>query len=131
MKIKAQWGFIGNARLLGVASAKVVAGQVIEDVDDEYAHTLIGKGLAQQVVDEASPKSKTAAQRTNKPAAPKETKPAVPTETKPAGPLQSQLVPSPAAPGAAAEGDAAPADASQSDTDDAANPVNTEAGGDA
>jgi len=131
MKIKAQWGFIGIAHLLGVASAKVVAGQVLEDVDDEYAHILIGKGLAQQVADEAPPKSKPAAQRTNKPAAPKETKPAAPKETEPSGPVQPQLVPPPDATGAVQEGNAAPADASHSDTDDAANPVNTEAGGEA
>jgi hypothetical protein len=121
MKIKAQWGFIGNARLLGAASAKVVAGQVLKDVDDEYAHTLIGKGLAQQVAEEAPPKSKPAAQRTNKPAAPK--------ETKPAEPVQPQLVPSPDATGEAATESDAPADASQSDTAEAADPVNTEAGG--
>ncbi len=123
MKIKAQWGFIGNARLLGAASAKVVAGQVLEDVNDEYAHTLIGKGLAQQVADEAPPKSKPAAQRTNKPAAPKETKPAAPT--------QSQLVPPPAATDEAATESDVPADAQQSEADDAADPVSTEAGGEA
>ncbi|MCW8156620.1 hypothetical protein D7243_10485 [Stutzerimonas stutzeri] len=123
MKIKAKWGFIGNARLLGVASAKVVAGQVFGDVDDEYAHTLIGKGLAEPVADESPAKPKPAAPSTNKPAAPKETKPAAPT--------QSQLVPPPAATGEAATDGGAPADASKSEADDAPDPANTEASGDA
>lgn len=123
MKIKAKWGFIGNARLLGVASSKVVAGQVFDDVDDEYAHTLIGKGLAQPAVDEAPAKPKPAAPRTNKPAAPK--------ETKPAEPLQTQLVPAPEGAGAAPEGNTAPADVPQSEGNDAAAPANTEAGGEA
>ncbi|WP_217477317.1 DUF7302 family protein [Stutzerimonas stutzeri] len=123
MKIKAKWGFIGNARLLGVASAKVVAGQVFDDVDDEYAHTLIGKGLAQPAVDEAPAKPKPTAQRTNKPAAPK--------ETKPVEPLQTQLVPTSEGAGAAPESNTAPADVAQSEGNDAADPANTEAGGEA
>ncbi|MCT5586652.1 hypothetical protein LZL78_31635 [Pseudomonas aeruginosa] len=49
MKIKAKWGFVGDAVKLGAESAKVKAGQEFEDVDDEYAHILIGKGLAVEV----------------------------------------------------------------------------------
>lgn len=67
MKIKAKWGFVGDAAKLGTESAKVKAGQVFEDVDEEYAHILIGKGLAEEVTDKAKPKE-------SKPAAPKEAK---------------------------------------------------------
>lgn len=48
MKIKATWGFVGNAKLLNADSATVRAGQEF-DADDEYAHILIGKGLAEPV----------------------------------------------------------------------------------
>lgn len=67
MKIKALWGFIGDAKKLGADSAKVKAGQVFEDADDEYAQTLIGKGLAEEVGAATKPKA-------TKPAAPKENK---------------------------------------------------------
>ncbi|VEF08403.1 Uncharacterised protein [Pseudomonas fluorescens] len=72
MKIKALWGFVGNAQLLGADSSSVKAGQVFEDVDDEYAHTLIGKGLAEEVDGEGK----------SKPAKPKDTKPTGPKESK-------------------------------------------------
>lgn len=49
MKIKALWGFIGNATLLGAESAKVVSGQVFDNADDEYGHTLVGKGLVEDL----------------------------------------------------------------------------------
>lgn len=75
MKIKILWGFIGNGALLGADSDKVKAGAVFNDVDDEYAHALIGKGLAEQVTGDGKPKA-------NKPAA---TKPATPAESKAAG----------------------------------------------
>lgn len=74
MKIKAKWGFIGNASLLKADGTNVRAGQVFPEADDEYAHTLIGKGLAEEVKDEAAPPAQ-------KPA-PKSTKPAAPTENK-------------------------------------------------
>nr|WP_288454590.1 hypothetical protein [uncultured Pseudomonas sp.] len=62
MKIKALWGFIGNAALLGAESAKVVAGQVFENADDEYGHTLVGKGLVEEVTGKsAAAKGKTEA----------------------------------------------------------------------
>lgn len=67
MKIKALWGFRGDAPKLKAASADVKAGQVFECVDPEYAHVLIGKGLVVQLPAGA---------------APKEAKPATPTETK-------------------------------------------------
>ncbi|WP_407733037.1 hypothetical protein [Pseudomonas citronellolis] len=67
MKIKAKWGFIGDAARLGAESAKVKAGQVFENADDEYAHVLLGKGLAEEVTDKVKPKE-------SKPAAAKEAK---------------------------------------------------------
>jgi hypothetical protein len=72
MKIKALWGFTGSADLLKAGSSKVKRGQVFDEVDDEYAHTLIGKGLAEEVG--ANGKSKSAK--------PNETKPATPAEKK-------------------------------------------------
>ena len=65
MKIKALWGFAGNAALLGagVQSSKVVRGQVFDDADDEYAHLLIGKGLAEEVVVKVDPKAKKAEEK--------------------------------------------------------------------
>lgn len=41
MKVKALWGFVGK-------SGAVRSGEEIE-VDAEYAHALIGKGLAEEV----------------------------------------------------------------------------------
>lgn len=67
MKIKAKWGFVGDPAKLGAESAKVKVDQVFEDVDDEYAHVLIGKGLVEEATEKAKPKEA-------KPAAPKETK---------------------------------------------------------
>lgn len=72
MKIKILWGFVGNGVLLKAGSNKVKAGAVFDDVDDEYAHSLIGKGLAVEVGDDGKPKS----------AKPKETKPTAPKEAK-------------------------------------------------
>lgn len=53
MKIKTLWGFIGNAEKLGADSSRVPAGKVFDDVEDEYGHALIGKGLAERI-DESS-----------------------------------------------------------------------------
>ncbi|MFV3286887.1 hypothetical protein ACNFCI_23000 [Pseudomonas sp. NY15356] len=72
MKIKTLWGFVGNGALLKADSNKVKAGVVFDDVDDEYAHSLIGKGLAVEVGDDGKPKV----------AKPKEAKPTAPKETK-------------------------------------------------
>lgn len=86
MKIKALWGFIGNARLLGAVTSKVVAGQVFDDVDDEYGHALVGKGLAEEITGDGKPKA-------GKPAAPKTSKPVAPRETTAATPIQPELTP--------------------------------------
>lgn len=72
MHIKALWGFVGNAELLGADSAKVKRGQEFEKADDEYAHTLLGKGLAVEV--DATGKSRLAKPKETKPAAPKDDK---------------------------------------------------------
>jgi topoisomerase IA-like protein len=56
MKIRTLWGFEGNAAKLGTASDQVRAGVTLESVEDEYAHVLIGKGLAVAVNDGAVPK---------------------------------------------------------------------------
>lgn len=71
MKVKALWGFVG-------AQGKIRAGDVIE-VDDEYGHALLGKGLVKEVgeVEEEPVKVD------EDPAKPKVTKPAPqPKETK-------------------------------------------------
>ncbi|PYD92643.1 hypothetical protein DNF23_10920 [Pseudomonas syringae pv. pisi] len=72
MKIKAVWGFVGNAALLGTDSTSVKAGESFDEVDDEYAHVLIGKGLVVEV--DADGKPKIQKPKDSKPAAPKETK---------------------------------------------------------
>lgn len=72
MKIKILWGFVGNGLLLGADSNKIKAGVTFDEADDEYAHTLIGKGLAVEV--DASGKPPLAKPKKTKPAVPKEDK---------------------------------------------------------
>ncbi len=72
MKIKALWGFVGNADLLKTNSPKVTRGQVFEDADEEYGYTLVGKGLVEELGADGKPK--VARPKESKPAAPKETK---------------------------------------------------------
>jgi hypothetical protein len=72
MKIKILWGFVGNGQLLGAESNKVKAGAVFEEADDEYAHTLIGKGLAVEI--DANGKPRVVKPKETKPVAPKEDK---------------------------------------------------------
>ncbi|SEO42834.1 hypothetical protein [Pseudomonas sp. Snoq117.2] len=69
MKILILWGFEGNAELLKADTSRIRAGQTFDDVDEEYAHQLIGKGLAEEVGE-----SKQAAPKTTKPAKPDENK---------------------------------------------------------
>lgn len=57
MKIKALWGFIGNADKLKADSATVHVGDTFDNVDKEYASVLIGKGLAEEWDGKAAPKS--------------------------------------------------------------------------
>lgn len=72
MKIKALWGFVGNAHLLKAESPKVTRGQVFDEADDEYAYTLIGKGLVEELGADGKPK--VTKPKESKPVAPKETK---------------------------------------------------------
>ncbi|MBK5003012.1 hypothetical protein IAE37_005288 [Pseudomonas sp. S31] len=72
MKIKILWGFVGNGALLKADSNKIKANAVFDDVDNEYAHSLIGKGLAVEV--DANGKPRVAKPKETKPAAPKEEK---------------------------------------------------------
>lgn len=72
MKIRALWGFTGTAALLGAESAKVKRGDVFEEVDDEYGHTLVGKGLVEELSDDSNPK--VTKPKESKPAASKESK---------------------------------------------------------
>ncbi|MBX7275480.1 hypothetical protein K2E96_26795 [Pseudomonas sp. ERGC3:05] len=72
MKVKTLWGFVGNGLLLGADSNKVKAGVVFDEADDEYAHTLVGKGLVVELDANGKPRV------TN----PKETKPSSPSENK-------------------------------------------------
>lgn len=55
MKIKAEWGFRGDAPKLNAESADVKAGDVFDGVDPEYGHALVGKGLVVQVHEGAAP----------------------------------------------------------------------------
>lgn len=72
MKIKTLWGFVGNGLLLGADSNKIKAGVTFDEADDEYAHILIGKGLAVEV--DANDKPRAAKPKEAKPAAPNESK---------------------------------------------------------
>ncbi|MCF7558903.1 hypothetical protein [Pseudomonas petrae] len=69
MKIRTLWGFEGNAAKLGTASDQVRAGVTLESVEDEYAHVLIGKGLAVSVTEGAGPKENKQASAAEKKAA--------------------------------------------------------------
>ncbi|CAB3870281.1 hypothetical protein [Achromobacter deleyi] len=49
MKIKALWGFRGDAKKLGKGDGRVRAGDTFDDADSEYGHALVGKGLVEEV----------------------------------------------------------------------------------
>lgn len=66
MQIKVLWGFEGDPEKLKIVDGRVTAGTTLDLDDEEYAHGLIGKGLAEPV-------------ETVKPAS---TKPAKPNENK-------------------------------------------------
>lgn len=72
MKIKTLWGFVGNGALLGADSDKVKAGVVFDEANEEYAHILIGKGLAVEV--DANGKPRAVKPKESKPASLKEDK---------------------------------------------------------
>ena len=66
MKVKVLWGFEGDPDKVKVNNGRVSAGEVIDLDDEEYAHRLIGKGLA--ALDDGS------APKANKQAKPNENK---------------------------------------------------------
>lgn len=47
MEIKVLWGFEGDPEKLNTPNGRVLAGATL-DIDDELAHALIGKGLAEK-----------------------------------------------------------------------------------
>lgn len=49
MKIKALWGFRGDPAKLGKGDGRVRAGEIFDDVNPEYGHTLVGKGLVEEL----------------------------------------------------------------------------------
>lgn len=49
MEIKVLWGFEGDPEKLKTGNGRVMAGTVLDVEDEEYAHALIGKGLAAAV----------------------------------------------------------------------------------
>jgi hypothetical protein len=57
MKVKILWGFEGDPEKVKVQNGRVSAGQVLDLEDEEYAHQLIGKGLATLDEEDAAPKS--------------------------------------------------------------------------
>ncbi|CAG9172411.1 hypothetical protein CURE108131_23155 [Cupriavidus respiraculi] len=73
MNIRIVWGFRDDADLLKSGNVQVKAGQVFKDVDPEYAHALIGKGLAEELKGR-QPEAEKAEPKATKPAAAKETK---------------------------------------------------------
>lgn len=81
MKIKVLWGFIGDADKLKSDSRQVRKGQVFDDVEAEYAHLLIGKGLAAEVKSEPSSNKQANSPASNLPA-PSKGSPAAPAGNK-------------------------------------------------
>lgn len=55
MKIKALWGFRGDAKKLGKGDGRVRANDIFEDVEPEYGHALVGKGLVEALDDDKAP----------------------------------------------------------------------------
>ncbi|WP_434590092.1 hypothetical protein J3Q09_17570 [Pseudomonas sp. R4-83] len=49
MEIKVLWGFEGDPEKVKTQNGHVTAGAVLDLADEEYAHALIGKGLAEAV----------------------------------------------------------------------------------
>ncbi|CAB3889834.1 hypothetical protein [Achromobacter piechaudii] len=49
MKIKALWGFRGDAKKLGKGDGRVRAGDTFDNADPEYGHALVGKGLVEEL----------------------------------------------------------------------------------
>lgn len=91
MKIKVLWGFCGDVEKLGPdtngdSRSPTRAGQVFENVEDEYAYTLIGKGLVQQFDGAAPAATKPAAAPSPSQPSPVVTLQPAPAEIKVVGP---------------------------------------------
>lgn len=91
MKIKVLWGFCGDVEKLGPdtngdSRSPTRAGQVFENVEDEYAYTLIGKGLVQQFDGAAPATTKPAAAPSPSQPGPVVTLQPAPADIKVAGP---------------------------------------------
>lgn len=107
MKIKILWGFVGNGALLGASANKIKAGEIFDEADDEYAYTLIGKGLAVEV--DANGKPRVAKPKETKPAGPKDDKAAAEKAAAEKAAAEKEAVDKAAAEKAAAEKTAAEA----------------------
>ena len=70
MNIRTLWSFDGDAEKLKHDSTRIPAFKTFEGVDKDYAHQLIGSGLAEEVGGD----DKQAAPKDNKQAKPKENK---------------------------------------------------------
>ncbi len=91
MKIKVLWGFCGDVEKLGPdtngdSRSPTRAGQVFENVEDEYAYTLIGKGLVQQFDGSVPAATKPADAPSPKPPGPVVTLQPAPADVKVVGP---------------------------------------------
>lgn len=91
MKIKVLWGFCGDVEKLGPdtngdSRSPTRAGQVFENVEDEYAYTLIGKGLVQPFDGSAPTSTKPAAAPSPSQPGPVVTLQPAPTDIKVVGP---------------------------------------------
>jgi hypothetical protein len=97
MKIKVLWGFCGDVDKLGPdtngdKASLTRAGQVFENVESEYAHTLIGKALVQQLGDAAPAFTKPATPPVPSEPGPTVTLPA-PSDTKVVAPATTSAAP--------------------------------------
>lgn len=58
MELKILWGFEGDPEKLKTPTGRIAAGTVLDVEDDELAHALIGKGLAEKSKPSASKAAK-------------------------------------------------------------------------
>lgn len=74
MNIKTLWGFRDDQDVLKTGDVQVKAGRTFKDVDPQYAHALIGKGLAEEVKAARPAEAEKAEPKATKQTAPKENK---------------------------------------------------------
>lgn len=135
MKIKVLWGFCGDVEKLGPdtngdSRSPTRAGQVFENVEDEYAYTLIGKGLVQQFDGAAPAATKPAAAPSPSQPGPVVTLQPAPADIKVVGPSTGSAEES-GADAPPVSGEAAPIDAAPTATATAAPTAAAELGSDA